>query len=104
MTLGLVIAQTGLAFVWDTRRKAPSPFHPISYCKPHTPPSRSRAQWTMVPCAGGQQDAQEAYEEAVNAIFVLQVASHRHTQPHQTHNGSVRWEIIEMWPMQVVSS
>ena len=54
-------------------------------------------------CAGGEQDAQEAYEEAVNAIFVFQVTCHRHTQPHQTQHGSVRWEMIEMWPMQVVA-
>lgn len=50
------------------------------------------------------QDAQEAYEEAVNAVFVLQVDCHRHTQPRQTHQGSVRWEMMEMWPMQVCHS
>ena len=52
--------------------------------------------------AGGQEDAQEAYADAVNAIFVLQVDCHRHTQPHAQQEGKVRWEMIEMWPMQVV--
>ena len=46
-------------------------------------------------------EAQEAYDEAVTAIFVLQVDCHRHVQPHAKHNGKVRWEMIEMWPMQV---
>ena len=51
--------------------------------------------------AGGQKEAEEAYEEAVNAIFVLQVKSHRHSQPRSLKIGKVRWEVIEMWPMQV---
>ena len=50
--------------------------------------------------AGGHQEAKEAYEEAVTAIFVFQVECHRHTQPRAT-KGKVRWEMIEMWPMQV---
>ncbi len=51
--------------------------------------------------AGGQKEAEEAYEEAVNAIFVLQVKCHRHSQPRSLKIGKVRWEMIEMWPMQV---
>ncbi len=51
--------------------------------------------------AGGQKEAEEAYEEAVNAIFVLQVQCHRHSQPRPLKIGKVRWEMIEMWPMQV---
>lgn len=51
--------------------------------------------------AGGQEEAEEAYEEAVNAIFVLQVQCHRHNQPRSLKIGKVRWEMIEMWPMQV---
>ena len=50
--------------------------------------------------AGGHQEAKEAYEEAVTAIFVFQVEGHRHTQPRAT-KGKARWEMIEMWPMQV---
>ena len=50
--------------------------------------------------SGGQQEAEEAYEEAVTAIFVFQVECHRHTQP-RSPKGKVRWEMIEMWPMQV---
>ncbi|KAL0037875.1 hypothetical protein WJX79_003284 [Trebouxia sp. C0005] len=49
---------------------------------------------------GGQEEAEEAYEEAVNAIFVLQVQCHRHNQPRSLKIGKVRWEMIEMWPMQ----
>lgn len=51
--------------------------------------------------AGGKEEALEAYEEAYNAIFALQLQCHRHTQPHAKHDGTLRWEMIEMWPMLV---
>ena len=51
--------------------------------------------------AGGQEEAHEAYADAVNAIFVLHVDCHRHTQPHAQQQGKIRWEMIEMWPMKV---
>lgn len=54
--------------------------------------------------AGGKAEALEAYEEAYNAIFALQLECHRHTQPHAKHDGTLRWEMIEMWPMPVCTS
>ena len=51
---------------------------------------------------GGQQEAQAAYDEAVNAVFTLQVDCHRHAQPHLSKkDGRTKWAMIEMWPMQV---
>ena len=38
----------------------------------------------------------------MNAIFNLQVDCHRHTQAHNSKkDGSIKWAIIEMWPMLV---
>ena len=54
--------------------------------------------------AEGQSDAEAAYEEAMNDIFTLQLECHRHQQPHTTHKGQLRWEMIEMWPMPVSCS
>lgn len=52
--------------------------------------------------AGGVEEAEGAYEEAVNAVFNLQLECHRHTQPYRSHKCSkVKWAMIEMWPMQV---
>ena len=51
---------------------------------------------------GGSQEAQAAYDEAVNAVFNLQVECHRHAQPHiSKKDGRTKWAMIEMWPMQV---
>ena len=51
---------------------------------------------------GGHQEAQAAYDEAVNAVFNLQVECHRHAQPHiSKKDGRTKWAMIEMWPMQV---
>ncbi|KAL3144948.1 hypothetical protein ABBQ32_003454 [Trebouxia sp. C0010 RCD-2024] len=51
---------------------------------------------------GGAEEAQAAYDEAVNAVFNLQVECHRHTQPHisKKSSGIIKWAMIEMWPMQ----
>ncbi|KAL0024765.1 hypothetical protein WJX79_003822 [Trebouxia sp. C0005] len=50
---------------------------------------------------GGQQEAQAAYDEAVNAVFSLQVDCHRHIHPHiSKKDGRTKWAMIEMWPMQ----
>ena len=52
--------------------------------------------------AGGQAEAQAAYDEAVNAVFNLQVDCHRHAQPHLSRkDDKTKWAMIEMWPMQV---
>lgn len=54
---------------------------------------------------GGAEEAESAYEEAVNAVFNLQLECHRHTQPYKSHKSSkVKWAMIEMWPMQVALS
>ncbi|DBB03659.1 hypothetical protein WJX82_000931 [Trebouxia sp. C0006] len=51
---------------------------------------------------GGEEESQTEYEDAVQAIFHLQLERYCHTQAH--HNpekgGAMRWECIEMWPMQ----
>ena len=52
--------------------------------------------------AGGSEEAQDAYDEAMNAIFSLQLECFRHAQPHRSKkDGSTKWAMIEMWPMQV---
>ncbi|KAL3130461.1 hypothetical protein ABBQ38_008282 [Trebouxia sp. C0009 RCD-2024] len=50
---------------------------------------------------GGQEEANRAYEEAYNDVFNLQLDCHRHAQPHKSRKGgSVKWDMIEMWPMK----
>lgn len=52
-------------------------------------------------CTGGEQEAQSAYEEALKAVFTLQL-SWRHMQPHRSRSdGKTKWSMIEMWPMHV---
>ncbi|KAL3135613.1 3',5'-cyclic-nucleotide phosphodiesterase pde1 [Trebouxia sp. C0009 RCD-2024] len=48
---------------------------------------------------GGKQEAHSCYEEAVNAVFNLQL-TWRHMQPHCSRkDGKAKWSMIEMWPM-----
>ncbi|DBA83083.1 TPA: hypothetical protein ACH3X2_006613 [Trebouxia sp. C0005] len=50
---------------------------------------------------GGQEEAQAACEEAYNDVFNMKLDCHRHPQPHKSRkDGTIRWEMIEMWPMQ----
>ncbi|DBB07279.1 TPA: hypothetical protein ACH3X3_008783 [Trebouxia sp. C0006] len=50
---------------------------------------------------GGQEEALAAYEEAYNDIFNLKLDCHKHPQPHKSRkDGTIKWEMIEMWPMQ----
>ncbi len=50
---------------------------------------------------GGELEAQSAYEEALNAVFVKQL-TWRHMQPHRSRrDGKTKWSMIEMWPMNV---
>ena len=52
---------------------------------------------------GGEEEAMAAYEEAMQAIFGLQLERYTHVQPHRhPETGKLRWECIEMWPMQVL--
>ena len=52
--------------------------------------------------AGGEEEAQAAYDEAMNAVFVLQLECHRHTQAHKSKkDDSIKWAMVEMWPMMV---
>ena len=52
-----------------------------------------------------EEEAQAAYDEAVNAMFNLRLDCHRHVQPHKSHkDGSTKWAMIEMWPMTVSPS
>ncbi|KAL0039442.1 hypothetical protein WJX79_008577 [Trebouxia sp. C0005] len=49
---------------------------------------------------GGEEEAQSAYDDAMNAVFNLQLECHRHTQPRKSKkDGSTKWTMIEMWPM-----
>ena len=57
---------------------------------------------TPVLFAGGEAEAQAAYDEGVNAIFGLQLDHHSHLQPYRsTSDGTARWAKVEMWPMVV---
>ena len=52
--------------------------------------------------AGGEEERQAAYHEAMNAVFRLQLECHRHTQPHcSKKDATTKWAMIEMWPMLV---
>ncbi|KAL0021688.1 hypothetical protein WJX79_000250 [Trebouxia sp. C0005] len=49
---------------------------------------------------GGEEEAEAAYDEALHAIFVLQLERHRHTQPYiSKKDGRSKWAMIEMSPM-----
>lgn len=50
---------------------------------------------------GGEEEAMAACEEAMQAMFGLQLERFSHVQPHRNpENGKLRWECLEMWPMQ----
>ena len=54
--------------------------------------------------AGGEEEAQSAYDDAMNAVFNLQLECHRHTQARKSKkDGSTKWSMIEMWPMLVMT-
>ena len=52
---------------------------------------------------GGEEEAIEAYEEAMEAIFGMHVASHRHPQCTYSKKrpGHKRYVMFEMWPLAV---
>lgn len=59
----------------------------------------------MMHSTGGKEQARAAYEEALHAIFTLNLECHRHTQPHKSKkNGHMKWAMIEMWPMMVCAA
>lgn len=61
----------------------------------------SIASWVIA--TGGEEEAEAAYEEAMQAIFGLQLERFSHVQPHRNpENDKVRWECLEMWPMKVL--
>lgn len=42
------------------------------------------------------------YEDAIRAVFELQLDGHHHIQPYRsTKDGKVKWASIKMWPMPV---
>lgn len=54
--------------------------------------------------AGGEEEAEAAYDEALHAIFALQLERHQHTQPYiSKKDGRSKWAMIEMSPMTVSS-
>ncbi|KAL0017811.1 hypothetical protein WJX77_012263 [Trebouxia sp. C0004] len=49
---------------------------------------------------GGKEEAEAACDEALHAIFVLQLERHRHTQPYiSKKDGRSKWAMIEMSPV-----
>ena len=51
---------------------------------------------------GGEEEAMTAYEEAMQAMFGLQLERYSHVQPHRNpESGKLRWECFELWPLQV---
>jgi len=57
--------------------------------------------WSVLPPAGGQQEAEAAFHAAMHAVFTVQVECHRHAQPHMgKKDGTLKWDMLEMWPMQ----
>ena len=61
-----------------------------------------RCNGLLMVATGGEEEALAAYEEAMQAIFGLQLERYSHVQPHgNPESGKVRWECLEMWPMQV---
>ena len=51
---------------------------------------------------GGQEEALMHYEDAMTAVFSLQLNSHRHVQPYRSKkDGRIKWATFEMWPMSV---
>ncbi len=51
---------------------------------------------------GGEEEAETHYEDALTAVFSLQLKCHRHVQPCRgSKDGKLKWANIEMWPMPV---
>ncbi|DBA77572.1 TPA: Pde-4p [Trebouxia sp. C0004] len=49
---------------------------------------------------GGEEQAVQAYEEALNAVFDLRVECHQHIQPYASRkDGTIKWALLEMWPL-----
>ena len=52
--------------------------------------------------SGGQEEAVGHYEDALRAVFELQLDCHHHIQPYRSiKNGKVKWASIDLWPMHV---
>jgi len=51
---------------------------------------------------GGQEEALMHYEDAMTAVFSLQLNRHHHVQPYRSKkDGKIKWATFEMWPMSV---
>ncbi len=58
--------------------------------------------WSFAFHTGGKEEAERAYEEALNAVFDLGVDCHQHIQPYQSRkDGKLKWALLEMWPLLV---
>ena len=54
--------------------------------------------------SGAKEEALEHHEDAIRAIFELQLDCHRHIQPYRsTKNGKLKWASVDMWPLPVSS-
>ena len=51
---------------------------------------------------GGKAEADAAYDEAMEAVFCMQVDQHCHVQCRVTPSGERRWNLIELWSLEVV--
>ena len=53
-------------------------------------------------CSGGRAEAATRYEDALRAVYDLQLNRHHHVQPYRSRkDGSLKWANIDMWPMPV---
>ena len=50
--------------------------------------------------AGGNEERDDAYDEAVAAVFEKGVACHRHMRCYTSRKtGKRKWTVLEMWPI-----
>ena len=59
--------------------------------------------WYVWCVAGGEAEAQAAYEDAMAALADEAAETHRHMQSHTSKkSGRTKWTMMEMWPMLVL--
>ena len=51
--------------------------------------------------AGGEVEAQAAYEDAMATLADEAADCHSHMQSHTSKKGKTKWTMMEMWPMLV---
>lgn len=51
--------------------------------------------------AGGEEEAQAAYDDAMATLADEAADCHSHMQSHTSKRGKTKWTMMEMWPMLV---